>query len=129
MKADERSATNGNPRRTARHHVMVAGTVVALFMSNRSNHGELVRAGGQAWQCFAKLNAGNLGGNRRQLPADLGRRIWLRVEGFEMRRATVQPNQNAALGRRTNSGRRSLGRMRTQPQEFGQSGSDERPQT
>ena len=111
MKADERSAADRNPRWRAGHHVMVAGAVVPLVVADRADDGQLVGDAGQPGHVLREVHAGDLGLDRRELAADLGRRVGLGIERLEVRRPAIHPDQDAtgrALGRRRlSAGQRS----------------------
>ncbi len=61
MKTDEGTATDGNAWWSAGHHVMIAGSVVALVVTDRSNDRVLVSHRGQLGQMLADLNARHVG--------------------------------------------------------------------
>ena len=54
--------------------IVLVGTAV-----ERANDGELVHHAGKARQVLADLDAGDVGGNRTEGAADLGRRVHLEI--------------------------------------------------
>ena len=98
MEADKRAAADRDPRRGAGHHVMVAGAVVALVVAHRTDDGELVSDLRQLGHVLGELDPRHARRDRRKLTTDLGRGIGLGVEGLEVRRAAIHPDQNAVGG-------------------------------
>ena len=64
MEADERAAADGNARRGAGHHVVVARAVVALVVADRADHRELVEAAASFVMCSEKKHARHGGRDR-----------------------------------------------------------------
>ena len=64
MKADEGAAANRDARRSAGHHVMVAGTVIALVVANGAHDGQLVGNRTEALQVLREVDAGYPGLDR-----------------------------------------------------------------
>ncbi len=111
VKADEGAAADRDARRSAGHHVVVAGAVVALVVADGAHHGQLVGdARRAACRCCEKSMPGTACADGLELAADLLRRFRLGVEGLVVRRPAVQPDEDAALrlGRpRVDSSRRA----------------------
>jgi len=99
MKADERAAADGNSRRRAGHHVVVARAMVALVMTDRANDGELIGDGPQPLHVLREAHAGDFGWNRVELAAEFDRRFGFGVKRFVVRRPAVHPNEDARFGR------------------------------
>ena len=70
MKADEGAAADGNSRRRAGHHVMVARAVVPLIVADRADHREFVGDRTQPLHVLREPHAGDLRRDRVELAAE-----------------------------------------------------------
>ena len=123
VKADERSATDRDPRRRSGHHVMIAGPVIPLVVADRADHGRLVGDARQPRHDLRVVDAGDLRPDHAELAANLGRRVRLGVEGLVMRRPAVHPDEDAAARRRSLGARRGA-----EADEIGEAGPGESAQ-
>ena len=98
METDKRAAPDRNPRRRTGHHVMVAGTMIALVVPYRPDDGKFVRDRSHLFHVLGIVNAADLGLNRLELAADFNRSQRLGVESLVVGRTAIQPNQNARVG-------------------------------
>src|SRR5690606_13144270 len=108
MEADERATADRNPRRRSGHHVMIASAMVALIMPDRADHGELVERRGQSRHVLGEMDARDFRRDRLKLASDLQRCFGFWIEGLEVCRPTIHPNQNACF--RLSRTPRSVGR-------------------
>src|SRR5262245_59153717 len=76
---------------------MVGDAMLAERRGHRPDDGELVRDLRGARKVFANLDAGRLGLDRLERPANVGLHIGLEIERLQMARAAVEPQQNARL--------------------------------
>ena len=97
---------------------MVARSVIGLIVTDRPDRGELVRNRSQPLHVLGELNAGQLGRDRIELAPNLGWSGWLGIEGLEVSRSSVHPNQDATLGHRRRS-RSRFGSPRPPQQSLG----------
>ena len=72
------------PRRSRRNPLVPlphahVGIVLVGTAVERANNGEFVHHSGKARHVFADLDAGDIGGNRTEGAADLGRRVHLEI--------------------------------------------------
>lgn len=88
---------------------MIASPVIPLGVADRPDHGDLVGDGCQASHVLGEIDAGGLRGDRFELTANLGRGQRFGIESFVVRRAAIQPDQDAALRGHRQSGGASFG--------------------
>jgi hypothetical protein len=74
---------------------MVAAAVIRIFVANGTYNREFVGGLGEIRHHLAELHAGNRGGDRLELAANLRRRIGLGIERLVMRWPAIEPDQNA----------------------------------
>jgi hypothetical protein len=74
---------------------MVAAAVIRVFVANGTYNRELVGGLGEIRHRLAELHAGNRGGDRLELTANLRRCIGLGIERFVMRWPAIEPDQDA----------------------------------
>ena len=116
MEADERAAADRNAGRSAGHHIVIAGPVVALVVPNGAHDGQLVGHAGQPFHVLRILDARHLGVDRLEFTPYFFRSLRLGIERFVMRRPAIHPDQDAAsFGLRSRL--RSRG-VRREPQEI-----------
>ena len=99
VKADESSTAHRDPGRRPGHHVMVPGTVVSLVVANGPDQGPAIERGGQLGHVLGEADSRNTGGDRVEFTPNFSRGIRLGVKCFEVSRAAVHPDQDAAGGR------------------------------
>src|SRR5258708_22970484 len=116
MKRNERAAPDWNRRRSAGHQVMVATTVIRIFVADGTDDRDFVRNLRDVRNCLAKVNSRNGGRNGSEFAANFLWRIRLWIERLVMRRPTVQPNHDAidAVGRSRGVTRNSSAGAQTQ---------------
>ena len=111
----------------AGQHPVAADVVVVVVGRDRPHDGQLVGDPRGARQQLAELDAGHVGLDRLERPADLGRGAGLGVEGLVLRRPALQPEEDHVLRpaerRRARSdglGRREIARGALAPQQVGE---------
>ena len=82
---------------------------------------------GQTRQEFTQVQAGHGCPDGVKWATDVHRNLGFEVEGFQMTRATIEPDKNAATGLRLLDA--GTARLRAQSQELSQSQRSHRPQT
>ena len=95
MKRHGGTTVHRHRRRRTGHHIMIAATVVGILVADRADDGHLVERLGQSRHSLAELNTRHRGWDGIKFTAHIGRGIRLRVEHLIMRRATVEPDEDA----------------------------------
>ncbi len=92
VETNKRSTAHWNTRRGTGHHVMVASTVIALVVADRTDDGTLVSKLGELFHLLAKMNASDRCLDSAKFTADFLRCTWLGVEHFVMSGSAVHPD-------------------------------------
>jgi len=74
---------------------MAACVVIAEGMGQGTHQGDVFHHAGGAWEMFTDMNPGHVGGYRFELAPDFNGRIGFQIEGLQMARPAVQPNEDA----------------------------------
>ena len=94
MKGHEGTAAHRHGRRRTGHQVVVATAVIGILVRQRAKDGTAVRDLGQFRNTVGKMDTGNARLDGLEFPANLRRRVRLRVEALIMTGAAILPDHD-----------------------------------